>query len=63
VTLIMILRNRTQLARPSNGSFWFPNFDLKSTCTLLSQLGPSTEICCDDRMTQSHIPVEGGHHG
>ena len=27
-------------SRPSNGSFWFPNFDLKSTRTLPSQLDP-----------------------
>jgi hypothetical protein len=41
----------------------FPNFDLKSTRTLLSQLDSKREVCRDDGMAPSHIPVEGGHHG
>ncbi len=46
-----------------NGSFWFPNSDLKSTRTLLSQLDSKPEFCRDDGVAPSHIPVEGGHHG
>ena len=39
---------RAQLPCPSNGSFCFPNFDLKSTRTLLSQLDSKPEVCRDD---------------
>src|SRR5262249_35217561 len=51
------------VTRRSNGSFCFPNFDLKSTSTLLSQLDSKREVCRDHGMAPSHIPVEGGHHG
>ena len=45
------------------GGFGSPISDLKSTCTCCHNSTLSTEVCCDDRMIQSHIPVEGGHHG
>jgi hypothetical protein len=56
-------RGLAQLPRRSNGSFCFPNFDLKSTRTLPSQLDSKPEVCRDDGMAPSHIPVEGGLHG
>jgi hypothetical protein len=37
------------------GVFSFENFDLKSTRILPYNSTSSTEVCCDDRMTQSHI--------